>query len=101
MKPVDAHCDVLDQALGGSLSTDLRAAADAAAQAALLLRLGYGRYEDPQVPGFARMAREAESWLLQVGLEARQAHGDIARELFRGGAHHCKQCHDAHDQVHG
>ncbi|MBL8727793.1 MAG: hypothetical protein JNM25_05140 [Planctomycetes bacterium] len=81
---------------------DLRRVAAAAGEAAELMRLGYGRFEDPTVPGFARMARDTESWFLQLALEARQAHGDIARELFLGERkRHCGDCHDAHERVHG
>ncbi|MFO1077802.1 MAG: hypothetical protein U1E73_08755 [Planctomycetota bacterium] len=49
------------------------------------------------MPNFAGMARDCESWLLQVGAELRQGHGDLARELFRrhGDAGLCARCHDA------
>jgi len=75
---------------------DLRAVAIAAAEAAALLREGYGRHEDPRVPGFARLARDAEAWLLQVALEARQDRADLAAAVFREGERrHCSRCHEA------
>ncbi len=102
MKQVKHRYDLLKDALAGRQLGDLRTVATAAGEAAELMRLGYGRFEDPTVPEFARMAREAESWLLNVALEARQAHGDIARELFLAERkRHCGDCHDAHDRVHG
>ena len=86
---------LLDTATG-----DLQLAADSAAAAAAIVREGYGRCERRDVPQFARFAREAESWLLQIGLEARQGHAELARELLRDGdRQHCQRCHDA-AQVH-
>jgi len=102
MKQVKQRYDLLKDSFADRSIGDLRAVAAAAGEAAELMRLGYGRFEDPTVPGFSRMARETESWLLQVALEARQAHGDIARELFLAERkRHCGDCHDAHDRVHG
>ena len=79
MKEVDGNVKAMKRTLTAGDTTDLRSVADAAAAAAEHLRLGYGRLEDTSVPGFAKMARDAESWLLQIALEARQAHGEIAR----------------------
>jgi hypothetical protein len=97
MKQVGHRYDLLKDAFAGQPLGDLRDVAAAAAEAAELMQLGYGRFEDPTVPGFARMARDTESWFLQMALEARQAHGDIARELFLAERkQHCGDCHDAH-----
>jgi len=102
MKEVDRRYEVLKDNLTHQPLGDLRAVATAAGEAAELMRLGYGRFEDPTVPGFARMARETETWFLNLALEARQAHGDIARELFLAQRkRHCGDCHDAHERVHG
>ncbi len=102
MKQVQRRYDLLEDALTQQPSGDLRAVAAAAGEAAELMRQGYGRHEDATVPGFARLARDTESWFLQLALEARQAHGDIARELFLGERkRHCGDCHDAHERVHG
>ncbi len=102
MQAVERRYQALEQALTQRPVGDLRAVAAAAGEAAELMRLGYGRYEDTSVPDFARMARAAESWFLQIALEARQAHEDIARELFFAERQrHCGDCHDAHDRVHG
>ena len=96
MKEVEKHFLVVEAELTQNPVGDLRATAVAATAAAELLRHGYGAFEDAKVPGFARMARDTESWMLQIALEARQAHGDLAREQFRGGKQlHCAKCHDA------
>lgn len=100
MKQVKLHYERIETALLRPPFGDLRAVAADANAAAELLRLGYGVHEDRSVPGFARMARDAEAWLLEVALEARQAHGDIASDRFLGGRQrHCGDCHDAHERV--
>ncbi|MFK7740207.1 MAG: hypothetical protein AB8H80_07775 [Planctomycetota bacterium] len=72
---------------------------DVAAQArraAELVREGYGAYEVAQVERFADYARDAERWLLQIAVEAKQGHADIAAEQLRSGRErHCVACHDA------
>jgi len=100
MKDVGRNTKTMKRMLLDGEATDLRVVAEAANAAAEAMRLGYGRLEDRSVPGFATMARDAESWLLQVALEARQAHGDIARELFAAGKPHCVRCHEAHERAH-
>jgi len=96
MKQVEKHFLIVEAELTRTPTGDLRATSDAANAAAALLRHGYGAFEDKTVPAFARMARDTESWMLQIALEARQAHGDLARELFRGGKQqYCARCHDA------
>lgn len=100
MEDVDAHCSELTRLLLREPIGDLKRAAAVAQEAAARIRLGYGRFEDRRVPDHARMARDCESWLRQIALEARQAHGDLAAELYRNGRRqHCKDCHDAHDKV--
>ena len=100
MEAVDAHCSELTKLLLRSPQGDLKRAATVANDAAATMRLGYGPFENKQVPGFARMARDSESWLLQIALEARQAHGDLAAELYRNGRRqHCNDCHDAHERA--
>ena len=100
MEAVDAHCSELTKLLLRSPQGDLKRAAAVANDAAATMRLGYGAFENKQVPGFARMARDSESWLLQIALEARQAHGDLAAELYRNGRRqHCNDCHDAHERA--
>jgi hypothetical protein len=101
MTDVGRQCKSIKRMLVDGEATDLRAVAESATAMAATLRLGYGRLEDQTVPDFARMAHDAESWLLQVALEARQAHGDIARELFAAGRPHCVRCHEADERVHG
>lgn len=93
MHDIGSHHAVLRRMLARGENVDLREVAAAADAAATGMRLGYGPLEDRAVPGFARMALDAESWLVQISLEARQAHGDIARELFLGGSQHCVRCH--------
>lgn len=100
MEHVDALCSELTALLLKTPQGDLKRAAFAANEAAEVLRRGYGEHEDKRVPNYARMARDCESWLLQVALEARQAHGDLAAELFRSGRRqHCNDCHDAFDRI--
>jgi hypothetical protein len=101
MLEVEGHVEHLERALLGMPQGDLVAAAAAARSAAAIVRDGYGKDEDKTVPGYARMARDAESWLLQVALEARSAHGELAADLFRAGrARHCASCHEAVERVH-
>lgn len=100
MEDVDAHCSELTRLLLREPIGDLKRAATVAQEAAARVRLGYGRFEDRRVPDYARMARDCESWLRQIALEARQAHGDLAAELYRTGRRqHCNDCHDAHDKA--
>ncbi|MCA8964743.1 MAG: hypothetical protein H6838_04880 [Planctomycetes bacterium] len=101
MQQIKEHLQIVRDQLQDTAVADLAAVSAAANAAAGLLSDGYGRYEDRTVPGFARMAREAESWCLQLASEARQGHGAIARELFVTGIDHCKRCHDAVDKVRG
>lgn len=100
MEDVDAHCSELTRLLLREPIGDLKRAAAVAHEAAARVRLGYGLFEDARVPQFARMARDCESWLRQIALEARQAHGDLAAELYRSGRRqHCSDCHDAHEKA--
>lgn len=101
MQQVKLHMQIVRDQLQDSALADLPAVAAAANAAADLLRDGYGRCEDHRVPEFARMARDAESWCLQIASEARLAHGAIARELFVSGIHHCSRCHDAVEKLPG
>lgn len=96
MAQVGLHWKVIETALKRNPVGDLRAVADAANDAAALIRQGYGQFEDKRIPGFARFARDAESWLLRIALEARQDQPDLAVALFRDGeAQHCGKCHEA------
>lgn len=100
MHRVDAQVQRLDRLLLAAAPVELVDAAHAADATAELLRLGYGTFERADVAGFARLAHDAESWLLQVALEARQGHGQLAAELFRAGREqHCQRCHDAVDRA--
>lgn len=100
MEDLDAHCSELTRLLLREPQGDLKRAATIAQEAAARLRLGYGRFEDRRVADFARLARDCESWLRQIAIEARQAHGDLAAELYRSGRkRHCNDCHDAHDKA--
>lgn len=102
MEAIGEHWKVLEKALDKNPVGNLRAAAEAATASAELLRHGYGKFEDKRVPGFAKFAREAESWLLRVALEARQDRPDLAVALFRDGkAQHCRGCHDAAQPIFG
>ncbi|GAB4143466.1 MAG: hypothetical protein Fur0037_11090 [Planctomycetota bacterium] len=75
---------------------DPRAAAEAAREAAALFARGYGDLEQREVEGFANLARGAENWILQVGIDARQGLGDLARARFEEGlGAHCVRCHEA------
>lgn len=94
MTTVGEEYDALEKLLKRPTG-DLHRVTAAATHAADLLRLGYGRCEDKRVPGFAQHARAAESWLLQVALEARQGHADLAAAAFREGRDHCAHCHEA------
>ena len=96
MQQLAAHRAALEKALLSVPQGNLVAAANTARAAAAILGDGYGKDEDRSVPDFARHARAAESWLLQVALEARSAHGDLAAERLRDGLRvHCSGCHDA------
>ncbi len=98
MLELDEHCQALKKALLRQPQGNLVTAAATARQAASILHDGYGIHEDRTVPGFARFAHAAESWLIGVALEARQAHGELAAEQFQAGfARHCSACHDAVD----
>jgi len=100
MRAVKAQLQRVERALRGMPQGDLVAAAHDAQDAAAVLRLGYGTAERRDVPGYARYARDAEAWLLQVGLEARSGHGELAAEQFALGARrHCSACHDAVEQA--
>lgn len=100
MHDVESHVDRLDRILLGAAPGDLVAAAHTATETAALVRLGYGEFERKDVKDFAHLARDAESWLLQVSLEARQGHGQLAADLFRTGREdHCTRCHDAVDRA--
>lgn len=100
MEHVDTLCSELTALLLKAPQGDLKRAAAAANEAAEVLRRGYGPDEDKRVPNYARMARDCESWLLQVAMEARQSHGDLAAELYRSGRRqHCNDCHDAFDRI--
>lgn len=102
MQAIGTHWKVLEKVLDKNPVGDLRAAADAAAAAADLMRHGYGKFEDKRVPGFAKHARDAESWLLRLALEARQDRPDLAVALFRDGKEpHCGACHEAAKPVFG
>lgn len=102
MRQVGQHYRTIEATLAAGPTGDLRPVADAATAAADLMRLGYGRLENEQLPGFARHARDAESWFLQLALEARQAHGGLVRELFRSGSDtQCTSCHDGCKRARG
>lgn len=88
--------DALDARLLRRPPRELDAAAAAAERAAAAVRLGYGPLEARGTADFALHARAAESWLLQIALEARQRHGELAAERYRSGRElHCSRCHDA------
>ncbi len=101
MQQIKEHLQIVRDQLQDTAVADLSAVSAAANAAAALLSDGYGRYEDRSVPQFARLARDAESWCLQLASEARQGHGVIARELFRNGIDHCNRCHDAVEKARG
>lgn len=102
MRELEQQAKSLAHQLLDSPAPDLREVAAAAEAAAAIVREGYGRFEDRSVPGFAKMARDAESWLLQVGLEAHAGRAELARELLRGGDRaHCQRCHDATAKARG
>lgn len=101
MSELEEDCEHLEQWLLKQPDGDLQRVADTAERAAAKVRLGYGVHEDHAVDGFATMARNCESWLLQVALEARGGHADLAADVFRGGLKaHCNDCHAAHERAH-
>lgn len=95
MAQVEDDRDVVDKLLNSDPQGDLDQVANAAEQAARLMRSGYGKHEQKQVENFANMARECESWLLKVAMEARQGHGELALAAFQAGRSNCTKCHDA------
>lgn len=95
MERVGEERDVVSKLLSSDPQGDLDQVANAAEQAAKLMRTGYGEHEHPQVANFANMARESESWLLNVATEARQGHGELALAAFQAGRSNCTRCHDA------
>lgn len=97
MQAVGSDVDFIAQQLQSPGRGDLRRVASTARTAAAIMARGYGDREQQDVPGFAAMARETESWLLQLGLEAGQGHGDLARELLLQ-QRHCTQCHRVAEQ---
>jgi hypothetical protein len=98
MRAVDREFDMVLGAVDHDPPGDLEAAADAARRAAGLVRLGYGPHERKDVRDFARMARDCESWLLGIALEADQGHGALARELLLA-CDRCARCHDAVEEL--
>lgn len=99
MLAVEGELDALRAALDAGPAGDLRTAAAAAARAAALMQLGYGPFEQPRVDGFAAMARDCESWLLGMALEARHGRAGLLREQLRAGEMHCVRCHEAGERV--
>ncbi|MCR9243858.1 MAG: hypothetical protein NXI31_02420 [bacterium] len=96
MRRVDDQFDIIRRELLDSPAGSLRTAADAAKTSAALVRLGYGVHRRRDVKGFARLARDCESWLLRIAAEADQGRDAIARDLLRTGQPlHCVKCHDA------
>lgn len=94
MQQVDADLAAVAVGLQEPAAGDLRVAAQRARAAADAVARGYGELERREVPGFAELARETESWLLQLGLEAGQGHVELARQLLRqGDQRYCARCH--------
>lgn len=91
-RALDADFRIVRGELAQRSSGDLEAVARAARSAAERVRTGYGPDEQTNVPGFAALARDCESWLLGIALEADQGHGEIALDLL-GKAERCTSCH--------
>jgi len=102
MEQVGEHWKVIEKALKARPIGSLEGVARSARESADLMRHGYGQFEDMRVPGFAGYAREAESWLLRISLEARQGNGDLAADLYRTGKdQYCGKCHEAAKPIFG
>jgi hypothetical protein len=100
MERIEALCDDVQRLLPSTEPGDLKRASVAAREAAQAMQLGYRDFERRTVPGYARLARDAENWLLQVALEARQGHQELATAQFQQGrGTHCTQCHEAVERL--
>ena len=98
MRELGKQVETMHQSLANESSQDLDAATMAARRGAELVQLGYGKFEDKGIDGFARMARDSEAWFLEIATEAGQGRGSIARQLLQQSEVHCVRCHDAADQ---
>jgi hypothetical protein len=102
MEGIEKDFELIEKGLAANPVGDLRAIAGAAERCAAVMKLAYDPWEDKEVPKFAQYAREAESALLKLAMEAGQGHADLARDLGKTlQAQHCARCHDAVEQVHG
>ena len=102
MKSIEEDFKLIEKAIETGSLGDTKALAAAAEKCAAVMKLGYDKYEDKEVPNFAKLAREAEAALLQYGREAAQGHADKVKELGKTlQAQHCARCHDAVNEVHG
>lgn len=99
MRHVEADLDFIGLQLQSPGFGNLRQVANTARAAAEQMAFGYGVHEQKDIPGFAGLSREVETWFLQIGLEAAQGHGDLARDLYRQRTtRHCVYCHDIAEQ---
>lgn len=81
---------------------DLPGLAAAATRVAAAMKLGYGTFEDTEVPDFAKLAREAEAALLELAQKATAGDGDAIKAMRPTlQPQHCARCHDAVEEVHG
>ena len=98
MRGLDKEIDTLHKALGDAANQDLVAAAAAARRGAGLIQHGYGKFENSSIEGFAKLARDCESWFLAIATEAGQGRAAMASELLSQTEVHCVRCHEAADQ---
>jgi len=102
MKSIEEDFKLIEKAIETGSLGDAKALAAAAEKCAAVMKLGYDKYEDKEVPDFAKLAREAEAALKQFGSEAAQGHADNVKQLGKTlQAQHCARCHDAVEKVHG
>jgi hypothetical protein len=102
MKSIEEDFKLIEKAIETGSLGDSKALAAAAEKCAAVMKLGYDKYEDKEVPDFAKFARESEAALKVFAQEAAQGHADTVKQLGKTlQAQHCARCHDAVEKVHG
>jgi hypothetical protein len=100
MAAVDAIGKAIEAELQKAAFGDQKHIAALARDGGALMARGYGSQEQRAIPGFAGLARGAESWFLQLGIDASQGHGDLVAQQWQAGSTiHCVRCHDAADRA--
>lgn len=101
MEGIEEDWKLLEKAVAAPAG-DLAPVAAAADRVAAVMKLAYDPWEDKEVPGFAKFAREAEAAFRDLAQKARAGDAAAIKELGKTlQPQHCARCHDAVEQVHG